>query len=88
MYTNGSQTFIAVEKFNPQTGFYGQKITTKLSNSALRRPGSSWTWNGSVAQYSINGITKVEDFDGSSFGGQYPNNSQSLGNNLVARSCW
>jgi len=87
LLVNSSGTFVAVEKFGLSA--FGSRIATvKLSNSALSKLGSSWTWDGNLAEYTLNGRTKVEYFDGDSWGSQLPNKSSFVGNNLVGRSCY
>ncbi|AOY81745.1 hypothetical protein BJP36_19355 [Moorena producens JHB] len=87
LLVNSSGTFVAVEKFG-LSGFGSRIATVKLSNSALSKLGSSWTWNGTLAEYTLNGRTKVEYFDGDSWGSQLPNKSSFVGNNIVGRSCY
>ena len=86
LFVNSSGTFVAVQEFGIQ-GFGSRIATVKLSNSALSNLGSSWTWNSTLAEYTLNGRTKVQYFDGDSFGSVLSNKSKFVGNNIVGRSC-
>ncbi|MEQ8462394.1 hypothetical protein [Coleofasciculus sp. E1-EBD-02] len=87
LFVNSSGTFVAVQEFSLQ-GFGSRIATVKLSNSALSKLGSSWTWNATLAEYTLNGRTKVQYFDSDSFGSVLPNESRHVGNNIVGRSCY
>lgn len=92
MYSNSSGTYVAIQPFNLR-GFGQQKRTVKISRSALDKYKSSWTWNGTIAEYTLtnNGgsvKTVVQDFDGYDFGGKYPQKSQIISLNIAGRSCY
>ncbi len=91
MFSNSSGTFVTIQPFDLR-GFGQQKRTIQISRSALNKYKSSWTWNGNIAEYTLNNggsvKTVVQDFNGYNFNGKYPQKSQNIGSNIAGRSCY